>query len=157
MSTETTTHAGCRVCSRTDVRLKVDQTLRMHVRADLKGGNSFLLPGGNRCSGASHPPKGVLGAYTKAVLDVLAPHFPDLTTPITAEVIGEAIQQHRTTPYDTFEALLTSTGTWRLRPHQDIPGRVRLACWKEPDRETDQDRDREQAINAQLDAVNGLR
>lgn len=61
MTAQTAAHAVCRVCRRTDVQLKADQTLRMHVHADRKG-SSFLLPGSGRCPGAGHPPKGVLGA-----------------------------------------------------------------------------------------------
>lgn len=153
MTTQTIAHAGCRACARTDVQLRADQTLHAHVRPDSKG-SSFLLPSSGRCPGAGHPPKGVLGAYAQAVLEVLTPRFPDLTNPITAEVIGDAIQQHHTTPSVVFEALLTSTGSWRLRAHRDI-GRVRLGCWKEPGRETEQDRQREESINAQLDALQG--
>jgi hypothetical protein len=37
----------CRVCGRTDVGLKKDGTLRMHVRPDRKG-ISFLHPTANR-------------------------------------------------------------------------------------------------------------
>ncbi len=49
-------HNGCSECGRTDVGLKKDGTLRMHVHAHLKG-QSFLVPSGNRCRGAGKPPK----------------------------------------------------------------------------------------------------
>lgn len=154
MTAPTTTHAGCRVCRCTDVRLRADRTLRVHVRPDSKG-SSFLLPGSGRCPGTGHPPRGVLGAYAQAVLKVLAPRFPDLANPITAEVIGDAVQQHRTSPDVAFEALLTSTGSWRLRAHRDIPGHVRCACWKLPEQITERDCELVEAINAQLDALPG--
>ncbi len=54
-------HGGCSVCGRTDVTLKKDGTLRMHVRADAKG-NSHAMSWtslGPRCSGSGKPPKSV--------------------------------------------------------------------------------------------------
>lgn len=49
-------HGGCPVCSRTDIGLKKDGTLRMHVHANRKG-SSFLTPHSGRCDGAGKPPK----------------------------------------------------------------------------------------------------
>ncbi|MDH2424790.1 hypothetical protein [Sphaerisporangium sp. TRM90804] len=145
------THKGCRVCGRTDVGLKKDETLRMHVRADRKG-SSFLFPDGNRCPGAGYPPKGTLGRYARAVLETLRPDFPDLDgKPYVAEVIGEAIQQNAVVPSPAFEALLDDLGNWRLRGHRDIPRRVRLACYRFT--ESDADRAKVQRINALLDAL----
>lgn len=60
-------HGGCRVCGRTDVDLKADATLRMHVHANRKG-SSFLAPTSGRCDGAGRPPKGLLGRYAESVL-----------------------------------------------------------------------------------------
>ncbi|GHE41955.1 hypothetical protein GCM10017673_50180 [Streptosporangium violaceochromogenes] len=152
MVTQTTTHAGCRVCRRTDVQLKGDQTLRVHVRPDSKG-SPFLLPG--RCPGAGHPPRGVLGAYAQAVLKVLAPHFPDLANPITAGAVGEAVQQHRAAPGVTFGLVLDASGDWRLRARRDIRGHVRCAYWGAPEQITEQDCELVEAINAELDALPG--
>lgn len=139
---------ACRGCIRRDVSLKADGTLRMHVRGDRKG-SSFLFPDGNRCPGAGHPPRGVLGAYAVAVLDALRGDFPDLGKPHTAEIIGDAIEQNRAIPSDTFECLLDSLGNWRLRQHRDVPGWVRVACYR--DLESDADRAKVERINALLD------
>lgn len=145
-------HDGCRVCGRTDVVPRADGTLRMHERADVKG-SSFLAPTSGLCSGANHPPKGVLDRYALAVVEALRADFADLDEQVTAEVIGEAITQWLVTPYDSFECLLTSTGTWRLRAHRDRPSRVRVACWKSADRETETDRERESGLNAALGRI----
>ena len=51
----------------------------------------------------------------------LCDHFPDLNTPTVAEIIGEAVQQQRTSPRDAFEALLDSVGNWRLKPDGQGP------------------------------------
>ncbi len=91
--------------------------------------------------------------YALAVVAVLAEDFPDLRVDVTAEVIGEAIANYRVAPSDMFECLLTSSGTWRLRGHREVPGRVRVACWKPADRRSDADRERERAVNARLDAL----
>lgn len=133
----TETHEGCRVCSRTDVTLKADGTLRMHVHANRKG-SSFLFPGGNRCHGAGEPPKGVLGHYAKRVIANLLPHFPDLKDPVVAEVIGEAVQRHHTSPNDAFEAILDGSANWKLKPEGRDTGRVRLACYRLNKRDEDQ-------------------
>lgn len=130
-------HAGCRFCGRTDVGLKKDGTLRMHVRADRKG-SSFLGPTSNRCHGAGHPPKGVLGHYAQRVLANLLPHFDDLKNPVVAQVIGEAVQRHHTSPDVTFEAILDSLANWRLKPDGRDTGRVRLACYRLNERPEDQ-------------------
>lgn len=143
----TETHEGCRVCSRTDVTLKADGTLRMHVHANRKG-SSFLFPGGNRCHGAGEPPKGVLGHYAKRVIANLLPHFPDLKNPTVADVIGEAVQQHHTSPSDAFEAVLDSLSNWRLMPEGRDTGRVRLACYRF--NESDADRERVAKVNGAL-------
>lgn len=139
-------HAGCRVCGRTDVGLKKDGTLRMHVRA--KGGNAWLRPGGNRCHGAGEPPKGVLGHYAKQVLANLLPYFSDLKEPYVAEVIGEAVQKHHASHNDAFEAILDTSANWRLKPDGRDTGRVRLACYRF--NESDSDRALEEKINAAL-------
>lgn len=103
----------------------------------------------------AHPPKGVLGAYARSVLDVLVPHFPDLANPATAEAIGDAIQQHHTNPGVAFGVPLDADGDWRLRPRRDLPGHVWCACWKPLERITARDCDLVQAISVQLDALPG--
>ena len=103
----------------------------------------------------AHPPKGALGAYAQAVLDVLTPHFPDLANPATAEAVGDAIQQHRTNPGVGVGVVLDASGDWRLRAHRDIRGHVRCACWKAPEQITEQDCELVEAINARLDALTG--
>jgi hypothetical protein len=143
-------HSGCRGCIRRDISLKANGTLRMHVRGDRKG-SSFLFPDGNRCPGAGHPPRGVLGAYAVAVLDVLRADFPDLDEPHVAEVIGDAIEQNRVFPSNAFEGLLDSLGNWRLRQHCDILGRVRVACYR--DQESDADRAKVERLNTLLDKI----
>ncbi|MFI7691748.1 hypothetical protein ACIBQ6_21955 [Nonomuraea sp. NPDC049655] len=145
-------HAGCRVCGRTDVGLKKDGTLRQHVHAAYKG-SGFLRPGGSRCDGVGHPPKGVLGRYALAVIEALRVEFPDLEQPVTAQVIGEAVQQYRAapTPSSGFECLLTGHGSWRLRPHMEIPGLVRVACWQP--NPSDVAREREELLNARLNEI----
>lgn len=140
-------HKGCRVCGRTDVGLKKDGTLRQHVNAAYKG-SGFLRPGGSRCDGVGHPPKGVLGTYARTVVEALRPHFEDLGKPYVAEVIGEAIQKHHTTPSGTFEALLDERGNWRLTPDGRDTGRVRLACYRFNER--DEDRALVEKVNAAL-------
>lgn len=140
-------HEDCRVCGRTDVGLKKDGTLRMHVRPDRKG-ISFLHPTGNRCHGAGEPPKGVLGHYAQRVLANLLPHFADLKDPMVADVIGEAVQRHHTSPSDTFEAILDGSANWRLKPDGRDTGRVRLACYRLNER--DEDRALAEAVNAAL-------
>jgi hypothetical protein len=151
MSTATE-HKGCRVCGRTDVGLKKDGTLRMHVHAAYKG-SGFLRPGGSRCDGVGHPPKGALGTYARTVVDALRPHFDDLGKLYIAEVIGEAIQKHRTSPSNAFEALLDERGNWRLKPDGRDTGRVRLACYRFT--ESDADRDLVERINALLADLRG--
>lgn len=148
MSDTTTTHEGCRVCGRTDVSLKADGTLRMHVRADRKG-SSFLFPDGNRCRGAGHPPKGVLGRYAKATIEVLRTEFLDLEKQHIADVIGEAVQQHRAVPSNSLECLLDERGNWRLKSAGRDTGRVRLACFLY--RETRGEREMVEHLNALLD------
>ncbi len=143
-------HGGCRVCSRTDVSLKFNGTLRMHVRADRKG-SSFLFPDGNRCPGAGYPPRGVLGAYALAVLDVLRDDFPDLRESHVAEVIGDAITQNQVFPSNAHECLLDTLGNWRLGQHHDMPGRVRLSCCRFE--ESDADRAKVERINTLLDKI----
>lgn len=152
MSEQTKAHEGCRVCGRTDVTLKADSTLRMHVNAAYKG-SGFLRPGGSRCDGAGEPPKGVLGAYALAVLETLHPHFADLDKPFVSEVIGEAIQKHHTSPSNAFEALLDERGNWRLTPDGRNTGRVKLACYRFT--ESDADRELVERINALLAGVRG--
>jgi hypothetical protein len=142
------THQGCRVCGRTDVQLKADGTLRMHVHAQRKGGNSFLMPSSGRCEGAGEPPKGVIGGYATRVIVNLRTQFKDLEDPVVAEVIAEAIQRHHTTPSPAFEALLDAQGNWRLKPDGHGSGRVRVACYRF--HETDADRERVERLNAAL-------
>lgn len=141
------THQGCRVCARTDVGLKKDGTLRQHVHAAWKG-SGFLRPGGSRCDGVGHPPKGMLGHYAQRVLAVLLPFFSDLKEPYVAEVIGEAIQKHHTSHNDAFEAILDTSANWRLKPEGRDTGRVRLACYRFNER--DEDRALVEKINAAL-------
>lgn len=133
------THGGCRVCSRTDVKLKADETLRMHVHAQLKG-SSFLAPRGNRCRGAGHPPKGVLGRYAVATIAVLRAEFPDLEKQHIADVIGEAIQQHRVIPSNSLECLLDERGVWRLCADLYSPGFVTVSCTRIHESNADRDR-----------------
>lgn len=140
-------HAGCRICERTDVDLKKDGTLRRHVHAALKDSSS-LRPGGSRCDGVGHPPKGVLGHYAKRVLANLLPHFSDLKDPTVAEIIGEAVQRHHARPDVTFEAILDGSANWRLKPAGRDTGHVRLACYRLNDRDTD--RELEARVNAAL-------
>ncbi|TYB69697.1 hypothetical protein FXF51_05920 [Nonomuraea sp. PA05] len=140
-------HQGCRACDRTDVSLKADGTLRMHVRS--KGGNAWLAPGGNRCHGAGEPPKGVLGHYAKQVIATLLPYFSDLKKPYVAEVIGEAVQKHHASPSETFEAILDGgSANWRLKPDGRNTGRVRLACYRLNERP--EDLALEERVNAAL-------
>ncbi|MBN6054549.1 hypothetical protein JYK22_21585, partial [Nonomuraea sp. RK-328] len=146
----TKTHQGCRVCGRTDVSLKKDGTLRQHVHAAYKG-SGFLRPGGSRCDGVGHPPKGVLGHYAQRVLANLLPHFPDLKDPVVAGVIGEAVQRHHTSPNDAFEESLDGSANWRLKPDGRDTGRVRLACYRF--NESDADRDRVEKVNAALSEI----
>lgn len=147
-------HKGCRVCGRTDIGLKADGTLRMHVHAARKGGNSFLMPRSGRCEGAGEPPEGVIGVYAARVVDYLFGNFPDLEDPIVAEVIGEAIQKHHTTPSPMFEALLDAQGNWRLKPDGHGSGRVRLACYRF--NETPADRDRTDRLDAALAEIRSV-
>lgn len=141
-------HGGCRVCGRTDVRLKKDGTLRQHVHAAYKG-SGFLRPGGSRCDGVGEPPKGVLGHYAQRVVANLLPHFDDLKDPVVADVIGEAVQRHHTSPNDAFEAILDSpSANWRLKPDGRDTGRVRLACYRLNERA--EDRKLEESVNAAL-------
>lgn len=140
-------HGGCRVCGRTDVTLKADETLRHHVHTFAKG-SSFLRAQGGRCGGSGHPPKGVVGRYARRVVANLRDHFPDLNDPVVAEVIGEAVQKHHAVPDETFEALLDSAGNWRLRPNSQIPGRVLVACYRF--KESDADRTKVERLNTAL-------
>jgi len=89
--------------------------------------------------------------YAAAVVDALRPHFPDLEDPGIAEVIAEAIRQHAVIPSPAFECLLDTFGYWRLRPHREIPGRVRLAYYRFT--ESDADLEKTERINALLDAL----
>jgi hypothetical protein len=140
-------HKGCRVCGRTDVTLKANNTLRMHVHANRKG-SSLLGPTSGRCDGANHPPKGALGTYAKRVIEFLRMHFADLNDANVADVIGEAVQKHRTSPDPAFEALLDARGNWRLMPDGRDTGRVRVACYRF--HESDADREFEKLLNATL-------
>lgn len=140
-------HEGCRVCGRTDVGLKKDGTLRMHVRPDRKG-SSFLGPASNRCHGAGEPPKGVLGHYAQRVMANLLPFFSDLKDAYVYEVIGEAIQKHHTSPYDAFEAILDTSANWRLKPDGRGTGRVELTCMRRNERP--EDRALVETVNAAL-------
>jgi len=149
--TSTETHEGCRVCGRTDVDLKKDGTLRMHVRPERKGSAFRFFPSGNRCDGAGHPPKGVLGHYAQRVIANLLPYFPDLKDPITAEVIGEAIQNHHARGNAALECRIDSFGNWRLKPHAHDLNQVRLACYRLF--ESDADRERVAKVNAALSEI----
>ncbi|MFI7125956.1 hypothetical protein ACIBQ1_09700 [Nonomuraea sp. NPDC050153] len=140
-------HQGCRVCERTDVGLKKDGTLRQHVHAAYKG-SGFLRPGGSRCDGVGHPPKGVLGHYARRVIANLLPFFSDLKEPYVAEVIGEAVQKHHTSPNEAFEAILDTSANWRLKSDGRDTGRVKLACYRF--NESDADRTLTEKINAAL-------
>ena len=140
-------HEGCRVCGRTDVGLKRDGTLRQHVHAAYKG-SGFLRPGGSRCDGVGHPPKGVLGHYAKQVIAFLRMHFADLNDATVANVIGEAIQRHHTSPYDAFEAILDTSANWRLKPDGRDTGRVKLTCMRR--NEGPEDRALVETVNAAL-------
>jgi hypothetical protein len=147
MSDKPPEHQGCRVCDRTDVGLKKDGTLRQHVHAAYKG-SGFLRPGGSRCDGVSHPPKGVLGHYAKRVVANLLPHFDDLKDPVVAGLIGEAVQRHHTSPDAMFEAILDGAANWKLKPGGRGTGRVRLACYRL--NESDDDRQLAETVNAAL-------
>lgn len=142
-------HRGCRVCNRADISLTKNGAVNRHVRPDAKG-SSFLMKGGGFCSGAGHPPKGVIGRDAQAIVDALTPHFPDLKDPIVAEVIGEALQRQITEPSDAFEAILDMpNANWRLkRAWRDGPRQVRMTCYVlDP---TEKHWERERQLNALL-------
>ena len=88
--------------------------------------------------------------YAEAVVEALRPHFADLSEPITAEVIQEAIQRNAVKP-ELLECLLDALGNWRLKQQRDIPERVRVACYRF--NETDVDREREGRLNALLNEI----
>lgn len=140
-----TEHLGCRVCLRRDVSLKKDETLRQHVRAELKG-KSFLIPSGNRCSGTGHPPKGVVTAYTRAVVKMLSEEFTNLQDPMLTNILSESIQQQQADPRPTYEFLLDARGDWRLLRDGDVPGAVQVYCFR-AEYETDRDRTRVELLS----------
>lgn len=92
-------------------------------------------------------------SYPDAVVATLAAEFTTLTDPADANRVSDAIARHIQNPQPTFEYILDDvvSATWRLRACHDVPGRVRLACFRVPT--TPGDRDREQRINQLLDQV----
>lgn len=93
-------------------------------------------------------------SYAERVVELLAPRFPDLEEEIVARLAVEHITRHALDPQPTFEFLLTGSGTARLKPHRDLPGRLRLADYgfcPSPERTAEFD-----ALNDRLDGLDEL-
>lgn len=92
-----------------------------------------------------------LERYAAAVLDILRPEFE--FTAYDAELIHDRVRHHALTHGATLEVIVDSPtfAYWRLRTHRNKPGRVRIACYRLPINEAD--REREDRINQQLEAV----
>ena len=65
--------------------------------------------------------------YAGMVVGVLLAEFPDVRSQLVQKITAEAVAGYHYHPYPHFEVLLNGTGTWRLKPCADRPGRVRLA------------------------------
>jgi hypothetical protein len=67
-------------------------------------------------------------AYAEAAVEVLAPHFPDLTDPVTKVVVTELIEHHARNPQVPFEVIVDDpvAAKWRLRPDSQDRARVLL-------------------------------
>ncbi len=86
--------------------------------------------------------------FATAVVDTLVDvgEFHDLSDPITAEIVREAVVRQVQAPSAAFECIVDDlcAATWRLRPDSGAP--VRLACMRVVP--TSADQDRENRVNA---------
>jgi hypothetical protein len=91
--------------------------------------------------------------YAAAVIRVLVDEFESLADNITADIVRNAVARHADQPQHTFECIIDnpSVANWRLKPHHDVPARVRLACCRV--HPTPHDDDRERRINKVLNQL----
>ena len=78
-------------------------------------------------------------SYAESVVGVLREHFPDLTSPITAEIVRRAVDRNASDPHASFEVIVDnpSSANWRLKGLSKDPRRVHLACYRMTERDSD--------------------
>ncbi|MGP4027338.1 hypothetical protein [Actinomadura sp. 3N407] len=89
--------------------------------------------------------------YADTVVEILSGEFADLAAdPAVARVLHRKIAEYVAGPAAGFEWIVDwpSVANWRLKPDQERPGRLRLACYKQTPSDTD--RALEEKVNARL-------
>lgn len=63
---------------------------------------------------------------------IMVGDFADLSDPAITEVVYQAVVKHLRDPRESWECIVDNPilANWRLRPHHDQVGRVRLGCYR---------------------------
>lgn len=86
-------------------------------------------------------------AHAARIVAELAKVFSDLATDPVASIAREHITAQLLAPTPTFEFLLTTSGSWRLKNNHEIPGTFRVADYRLL---SDTPREPVEALNAYL-------
>jgi hypothetical protein len=92
--------------------------------------------------------------YARAVVEALRPYFPDMEIPCIADATRSDVERQASVPQPTFERHLDTLADWRLHPHPNVPGRVRVSSfWVRQGRDATAVQQRADTLNALLDEI----